>query len=99
MPTVAGAVAPGHCRIRCPLDGWPRSGEGPAADLLWSFGSPMVYRKLVRERDCSPARFESWFADMLCRTSPTNLLPSQSHSRCSLRPAARSEGVNARWHL
>ncbi|HEU4946503.1 MAG TPA: helix-turn-helix domain-containing protein [Kribbella sp.] len=38
-----------------------------AADLLWSFGSPMVYRKLVRERGWSSQRFESWFADALCR--------------------------------
>ncbi|MPZ87384.1 MAG: TetR family transcriptional regulator [Nitriliruptorales bacterium] len=36
-------------------------------DVLWSIGTPMVYRKTVRERGWAPDRYESWIADSLCR--------------------------------
>ncbi|QJY47531.1 TetR/AcrR family transcriptional regulator [Pseudonocardia broussonetiae] len=37
------------------------------ADVLWSVGSPMVYRKTVTERGWSPERYERWMADLLRR--------------------------------
>ncbi|KWW99977.1 Transcriptional regulator [Carbonactinospora thermoautotrophica] len=37
------------------------------ADMLWSVATPMVYRKLVRERGWSPEQYERWLADLLCR--------------------------------
>lgn len=37
------------------------------ADVLWSVGSPMVYRKTVTERGWSPERYERWLADLLRR--------------------------------
>jgi AcrR family transcriptional regulator len=36
-------------------------------DVLWSLGSPMVYRKTVAERGWTPERYEAWIADALCR--------------------------------
>jgi hypothetical protein len=41
--------------------------EDMLTDVLWSIGTPMVYRKLVRERGWSPERYERWAADTLCR--------------------------------
>ncbi len=41
--------------------------EDAVTDVLWSLGTPMVYRKTVRERGWSPERYESWIADTLCR--------------------------------
>lgn len=36
-------------------------------DVLWSVGSPMVYRKTVDERGWTPERYELWMADLLRR--------------------------------
>lgn len=36
-------------------------------DVLWSVGSPMVYRKTVGERGWTPERYEHWMADLLRR--------------------------------
>lgn len=37
------------------------------ADVLWSVGSPMVYRRTVTERGWTPERYQGWVADALCR--------------------------------
>lgn len=41
--------------------------EGTVTDVLWSIGTPMVYRKTVHERGWSPHRYEQWIGDTLCR--------------------------------
>jgi AcrR family transcriptional regulator len=41
--------------------------EDAVTDVLWSIGTPMVYRKTVRERGWSSARYEAWLAETLCR--------------------------------
>ncbi|WP_308282635.1 TetR/AcrR family transcriptional regulator [Pseudonocardia nigra] len=41
--------------------------EDAVTDVLWSVGTPMVYRKTVTGRGWSPQRYEAWLADALCR--------------------------------
>lgn len=38
-----------------------------ATDVLWSVGSPMVYRRVVTERGWAPDRYRAWIADALVR--------------------------------
>ena len=58
------------------------------ADILWTLGSPAVYRQLVTDRGWTPEQHEKWLADLLC----SQLLgdsASGDRSRAARRPSSR----------